>query len=39
MRKRKRVSRRRSRKDFRRNASRTHVRNILGNPMRGGIRL
>lgn len=36
---RKKISRKKSRKMFRRSASRTHKRNISGHPMRGGIRL
>lgn len=36
---RKRMSRRGSRKSFRRSASRTHKKNVNSNPMRGGIRL
>lgn len=36
---RKKMSRRRSRNDFRKKASRIHRKNIGSNPMRGGIRL
>ena len=39
MRNRKKMSRKRSRKSFSRKASRTHKRNIVIGPMRGGIRL
>lgn len=39
MKKRKRLSRKRSKKMFSRSASRTHKRNLSGSPMRGGIRL
>lgn len=35
---RKKISRRKSRKSFRRNAG-THRKNVMGGPMRGGIRL
>lgn len=38
MKKRKRMNRRKSRKDFRRKSG-THGRNFRGSPMRGGIRL
>ena len=37
MKKRKRMSRQRSRKQFAKTAGRTHKRNIPGIPMRGGI--
>lgn len=36
---RKRMTRKKSRKIFRRGASKTHRRNVSGRPMRGGIRL
>ena len=38
-RKRKRMSRRSSRRQFSSRAGRTHVKNLKGAPMRGGIRL
>ena len=38
-RKRKKMSRKSSRRQFTRTAGRTHKRNISGAPMRGGIRL
>ena len=37
MKKRKKMSRKASRKDFRRKASMTHKRNVSARPMRGGI--
>lgn len=36
---RKRMSKKSSRKIFKRGASRVHVKNMRGSPMRGGIRL
>lgn len=37
--KRSRMSRSASRRSFQKGASRTHRKNVAGNPMRGGIRL
>lgn len=37
--KRRKMSRKASRKQFQSTASRTHVKNVRGGPMRGGIRL
>lgn len=39
MKKRAKVDAKKSKQDFIRTASRTHVKNVAGNPMRGGIRL
>lgn len=39
MKKRQKMSRRGSKKLFSRTAKKTHARNVLGRPMRGGIRL
>lgn len=39
MKKRAKISRKKSRKIFTRNAVKTHKKNLLGRPMRGGIRL
>lgn len=39
MAKRYKMDRRKSRRSFSRGAARTHRKNMLGNPMRGGIRL
>lgn len=39
MMRRKRLSRRKSKKMFRKTSDRTHVKNFRGSPMRGGIRL
>lgn len=39
MKKRKAVDLKKSKRDFSRSASRTHQKNVGGNPMRGGVRL
>jgi len=39
MKKRSKMSRKKSRKNFTKNAVRVHPKNTRGNPMRGGIRL
>lgn len=39
MKKRAKVDAKKSKQEFTRTASRTHVKNLAGNPMRGGIRM